>query len=115
MCAGLNGGIAHQRREDQRVIVDFGPLTLEIKARAKRVRVEAAPGKIALDSIGPVATEHPGGDAVENQISGLVRMKRKGRIAAERSDLVVEVLSQHTLHRQYPIIVLLKLSFSSTG
>src|SRR4051812_8045656 len=115
MRTGLDRWGTYKRGENECVIIYLGPLTLKIKARPQLVSVKTAPGKIALHSAGPIATEDARGHAVVDQISGLVRMKGKSGVSGEGSDLVIQMLAQYTLQRQYAVIVLFELCFANFG
>src|SRR5208337_2468671 len=79
----LDGRHANGGREHQRMIVNLGPLATEIVADANRVRCDGGIGKITLGAARPIAAKRPRGDAIVNQVTRLIRMKRKGRITRE--------------------------------
>src|ERR1700730_10756325 len=71
--------------------------------------VKAAIGEVTLQSVYPIAPKHPRRDAIVDQVAVDVRMKRQCRVAAERRDLVVDVLAQQTLQGENAVVILLEL------
>src|SRR5882762_1621572 len=97
----IAGGVVRTRAlpgkaagKDQRVVVDLGALAGEIKTGAEGVLRDRAVGEVALKSIGEIAAKGAGGFAIVDQIAVLVGMKGQRRVAAEGSDLIVEVTGQ---------------------
>src|SRR5579875_59500 len=101
-------------RENPFVIVDFRPFPAEIKTGVHRVGISQMIAAVALHTAGPTAAKNSRGRAVVYQISRVIGVKRKCRIAAEAGQLIVE-LPNRSLPRQHAVIILLKLIFRQVG
>src|SRR5262249_10916996 len=72
-------------------------------------------GGVDLHAISPIAAEHTRCGTVVDQIANKIRKERHGGVAAERSDLIVEIRSDFPLQSEYAEIVLLKLVLIDAG
>ena len=66
-------------------------------------------GGIELKAVAPVAAENLRRGAVVNQIAGVIGIESNRRVAAERRELVVDILPDGSLQRQHVEVVLLEL------
>src|SRR5277367_2403805 len=94
------------------MIVDLGPLCVEISAEPKRMTGDSVVSSIELESVAPVAAENLRCGAVVDQIAGVIGIESNGRVTAERRELVVDIRSDGSLQRQHVEVVLLELVFA---